>query len=201
MTVEQANQVLETLTCNQHRLFFSLARFGGLRMPSETHNLRWSHLDFDEKTLSILPVKANVKRRTMPLWPEIYDLAWEEFKCWQDSDRSDDYVIHRHRTINRDGNSVISTKIVQHMKTVYTKIGLQWFHKPMQNLRTSCENDLRRILPEGQLTEFMGHTVKIAQDHYQKTTPEEYLDFAKISRNTNAENAMKSDPRTTQIES
>ncbi|MGY8770912.1 MAG: tyrosine-type recombinase/integrase [Pirellulales bacterium] len=194
MTVKQAEQVLDTLTCNQHRLFFALARFGGLRMPSEANNLKWPDVDFDESTISIEPVKVNVQGRTMPLWPEIYQLAWEEFTAWQDSDRTDDYVIHRHRTINRDGNSVVSTKIVQHVKSVYSKVGLESFHKPMQNLRTSCENDLKRILTESQLIEFMGHTTKIAQDHYRKATAEEYKMLAGYWRKTIVSDSLERTP-------
>lgn len=180
MSPEEAEKVLAHLTCDQHRLFFVLGRFGGLRLPSEVAELRWSHFDFSENTLQIPPAKT--KARTMPLWPEIRDYAWPEFKEWQDSDRQNDYVIHRHRTINRDRKSVISTKIVAHMKHAMKLAGLEDFQKPMQNLRTSCENDLRLIVPEGRLTEFMGHSSKVAELHYRKTTKMELASFAAVRR-------------------
>lgn len=180
MSPEEAEKVLAHLTCDQHRLFFELGRFGGLRLPSEVAELRWSHFDFSENTLQIPPAKT--KARTMPLWPEIRDYAWPEFKEWQDSDRQNDYVIHRHRTINRDRKSVISTKIVAHMKHAMKLAGLEDFQKPMQNLRTSCENDLRLIVPEGRLTEFMGHSSKVAELHYRKTTKMELASFAAVRR-------------------
>jgi len=180
MSPEEAESVFAHLTCDQHRLFFALGRFGGLRLPSEVAELRWSHFDFDAKTILIPPAKT--KARRMPLWPEIQDYAWPEFKEWQDSERTDDYVIHRHRTTNRDGKSVISTKIVAHMKQAMKLAGLESFHKPMQNLRTSCENDLRLIVPEGRLTEFMGHTSKVAELHYRKTTKQEFANFASVRR-------------------
>lgn len=180
MNPEEAESVLAHLTCDQHRLFFVLGRFGGLRLPSEVADLRWSHFDFDAKTIHVPPAKT--KARKMPLWPEILDYAWPEFKEWQDSDRTDDFVIHRHRRINRDGKSVISTKIVTHMKQAMKLAGLEDFNKPMQNLRTSCENDLRLIVPEGQLTEFMGHTTKVAEMHYRKTTKQEFANFANVRR-------------------
>ncbi|PQO46728.1 tyrosine-type recombinase/integrase [Blastopirellula marina] len=180
MSPEEAETVLAHLTYDQHRLFFVLGRFGGLRLPSEVADLRWSHFDFDSKTIQVPPAKTKV--RTMPLWPEIRDYAWPEFKEWQDSERTDDYVIHRHRTIDRDGRSVISTKIVAIMKQAMKLAGLEDFRKPMQNLRTSCENDLRLIVPEGRLTEFMGHTSKVAELHYRKTTKQEFANFANVRR-------------------
>lgn len=193
MSPDEAEKVLAHLTCDQHQLFFVLGRFGGLHLPSEVAELRLSHFDFSENTLQIPPAKT--KARTMPLWPEIRDYAWPELKAYQDSNREDDYVIHRHRTINRDGKSVISTKIVAHMKQAMTLAGLKDFQKPMQNLRTSCENDLRLIVPEGRLTEFMGHSSKMAELHYRKTTQKELTDFASVRRMASEECETVINPR------
>ena len=182
MTTDEATRVIEELTSNQQRLFFALGRYAGLRMPSEVAGLKWSHIVFDKSTLSIIKVKT--KARTMPLWPEVMKLAWEEFKEWQDSDRKDEFVIYQHRVPHQDGGTTISGHMVKQLKAAYERAGIKDFEKATQNLRTSCENDLRLILTEGQLTEFMGHSTKVAQLHYRKTTAQEFKKLADIKRDT-----------------
>ena len=51
------------------RVIFALARFGGLRCPSEVLNLKWTDVDWAEGRLRIDSTKTGL--RFCPLFPEL----------------------------------------------------------------------------------------------------------------------------------
>jgi integrase len=71
-----ADRVLGACPDAQWRLLFSLARFGGLRVPSEALALRWSDVNWADNRILIHSVKTehhgpDKATRTIPLFPEL----------------------------------------------------------------------------------------------------------------------------------
>lgn len=55
---EEAERLLDACEGSEERLMVGLARFGGLRMPSEIHDLRWKDFDPGARTLIIRSPKT-----------------------------------------------------------------------------------------------------------------------------------------------
>ena len=49
---EQAEAILDTCPDTERRLLFALARYGGLRVPSEALGLKWTDIDWPMGNLS-----------------------------------------------------------------------------------------------------------------------------------------------------
>ena len=81
MLIEQYNTRCD-LQCGQHacpdaewRLIVALARFGGIRIPSELVTLKWSDINWEEEKITIHSSKTEHHQgkgtRIIPLFPEI----------------------------------------------------------------------------------------------------------------------------------
>ena len=71
---------LDAVSDPQAKLLMSLARWGGLRIPSEAEHLRWSMVDWDRGRLTIYAPKTK-SERVCPLFPELaaaLDVAWRQ---------------------------------------------------------------------------------------------------------------------------
>lgn len=81
---DACQKILEACPDTRWKLIFSLARFGGLRCPSEIMALTWNDVDWAENRLTIPSPKTEhhegKEERTIPIFPElrtILDEAWE----------------------------------------------------------------------------------------------------------------------------
>ena len=65
------------------RLLVGLARYGGLRVPSEVVALRWGDIDWDKGTFTVTSSKTEHHEgkgeRMVPLFPELLPLLQEAF--------------------------------------------------------------------------------------------------------------------------
>jgi integrase len=84
ITAETYQRLLDACTSARDRLIIGLARYGGLRCPSELAGLRWSEIRYDDCQFTVYCVKterhAGKSRRIIPLFPELLPLfqaLWE----------------------------------------------------------------------------------------------------------------------------
>ena len=77
VTSEMSQAILEACPDADWRVIFSLARWGGLRCPSEVLALKWTDVDWDNKRFRIDSPKTGV--RYCPLFPEIRDALKDAF--------------------------------------------------------------------------------------------------------------------------
>ncbi|MCH9023494.1 MAG: phage integrase SAM-like domain-containing protein, partial [Planctomycetes bacterium] len=86
---DEADTILAACPDVQWRTLFALARFAGLRVPSETHILTWADVDWSCGRLSVFAPKTEryekYRRRSVPIIPKLmlvlqdaYDAANEE---------------------------------------------------------------------------------------------------------------------------
>lgn len=64
VSAEEAERVLAELPDARWRVLFALARFGGLRVPSETHALTWDNIDWERHRMSVYASKAHRAGKT-----------------------------------------------------------------------------------------------------------------------------------------
>ncbi len=76
-------KVLDACPDAEWRLIFALARYGGLRTPSETLGLRWGDIDWANNRITVHSPKtehhAGKDQRIIPLFPELLPHLQESF--------------------------------------------------------------------------------------------------------------------------
>jgi len=158
-----AEKVLAECPDNEWKLIFTLARFGGLRTPSETLLLRWADVDWERGRLLIRSPKTEHHEgkdsRWVPLFPELRPHLEAAF------DRAAvgaEFVITRYR----DGNANLRTQLLR----IIAKAGLTPWPKLFQNLRSTRETELAESFPIHVVTSWMGNSQLVATKHYLQVT-------------------------------
>jgi integrase len=144
-------------------MIFALARFGGLRIPSEALALRWDDIDWAQGRMTVtVPKLEHVEgkeTRLVPLFPELLPYLEEGFEA---ADDGAEFVIARHR----DKNSNLRT----HMFRIIKKAGLTPWPKPFQNCRSTRETELAETIPAHVVCAWIGNSEAVAKKHYLQVT-------------------------------
>jgi len=169
VTRDMAAKVLDTIPDAEWRLIFALSRFGGLRCPSETLSLRWKDIHWAEGRMLVRVPKleriAGKETRVVPIFPELrphLDAAREQ------AGPGAEFVIQRYRI----KNSNLRTQLLRFLAMA----GIKAWPKLFTNLRASMATELASQFPAHVEAEWVGHSEKIARDHYLQVTE---ADFAR----------------------
>ena len=167
LTRQDADKILDACPDAQWRLIFALARYGGLRTPSETLLLRWEDVNWDTLRMIVhSPKTAHHEGRAfcvVPIFPGLYPhllAAYEEAK------QGTQYVITRYREPGLN----LRTKLIR----ILTKAGLTPWPKLWQNLRATRQTELAKDWPGHIVCAWMGNTQAVADEHYLQVTDEDY---------------------------
>jgi integrase len=176
VTREEAAAVLEGCPDAQWRLLFALARFGGLRVPSEPLGLRWGDVDWERARMTVRSPKTareGKATRVVPLFPELRPYLEEVFDA---AEPGEEFVITRYR----ERNSNLRTQL----ERIIRKAGLEPWEKTFQNLRATRATELvSEGWPEYKVCTWLGHTEAVAKRHYWQTTDDDYRRAAGNSSN------------------
>lgn len=159
LTRQTAALVLKACPNQDARSVFVLARFAGLRIPHEPLALRWSDIDWARGRLSI-PGGTKTGARTLPLFPEVRD----ELAC---IGQDDEYIFTRARSSS-------ATTWREWLLTAIATAGLAGWPKLWVNLRASCRTDLEDRFPAHVCDAWLGHSSRVAKDHYLQVKPEHW---------------------------
>jgi integrase len=166
-------KILDACPDPQWRLIVALARYGGLRTPSETLRLRWIDVDWDRGRVTIHSPKtehhAGHESRQIPLFPELREPLMEVFEQAEPGGES---VITRYRL----GNMNLRTQFGR----ILRKAGLQPWPRLFQNLRSSRQTELCEQWPEHVVCAWMGNTRPVAREHYLQVRDD---DFTRAAQN------------------
>jgi integrase len=171
VTREMADKVLAACPDCQWRLLFVLARFGGLRCPSETLNLKWTDVDWERSRIRIHAPKQEHQEdggeRWIPLFPELVPHLKEAFHHKTD----DIYVIDRYR----DDSVNLRTEL----KRIICRAGLAPWERPWHNLRATRQTELAGEFPLHVVCSWIGNKQAVAAEHYLQVTDADFERGAK----------------------
>lgn len=139
------------------RAFLALARYGGLRCPSEPLILKWEDVSFAERCLTIDSPKTGV--RVCPIFPELLPFI-EELAIQARSMRLSptDFVFQ-----NRRGSEAVwRSGLLRLLK----KCGIAHWPKLFQNLRATRETELLAQYPAKDVVSWIGNSQAVAMKHY-----------------------------------
>jgi len=93
--------VLEHAPDAEWKLLIALARYGGLRNPSETLRLRWQDINWAEKRILVTckKTKRHKPYRTIPLFPELEPYL---AKAFEEASEGAEYCIERYRSQDKN---------------------------------------------------------------------------------------------------
>lgn len=172
VTNEMAQAVLAACTKTHWRLLFALARWGGLRTPSEPIRLRWSDIDWEGGRITVTSVKTEAHeggdQREIPLFPQLRQVL-EEARAVTPTDA--EFVITKRSSAKNWRTS---------MKRMIVRAGLEPWPKVFQNCRASRETELLETFPLHVVAAWMGHSPKIALLHYARVTDDHFDRAAQI---------------------
>lgn len=164
---EDAEKVLEACPNADWRILFALARYGGLRSPSETLTLQWCDVDWDNERILVRSPKTEhhegKESRLIPMFPELKPHLEAAF---DDAPVGAKFVVQRYR--DQDAN------LRTHLQRIIQKAGVKPWPKLWQNLRATRETELVKDFPIHVACEWIGNSVAVASKHYLQVTEDHY---------------------------
>jgi integrase len=147
------------------RAIFSLARWGGVRIPSEIRSLEWQHIDWDTGRMRIFSSKTEADEtagwREVPLFPAVAEALRE----WHLEAEPGDRVFP---DLGRSTN--LRTQLLKILK----KAGVEAWPKPFNNLRATRASELAAEFPGHVAARWLGHSPKTADVYYRQTSPADW---------------------------
>ena len=166
VTREQAKAVLDECPDNERKLLFALARFGGMRTPSEPSCLKWSDIDWDKKTIVVTAPKTERYgdgRRVMPLFPELLPYLQQ---AREDAEKDAVYVLPK---LRRKGYNPAT-----HMKRIVERACKTSWPKVFQNCRSTRQTELSQRFPSHVVASWLGNSTRIAEQFYLQVTEDHF---------------------------
>ena len=159
-------KILDSCPNVEWRLIVALARYGGVRNPSETLGIRRHDIDWENERFTVTSPKTKKQGkpwRVVPLFPELRQIMAEAFEQAPDGA---EYLITRYR--NPKAN--LRTPFLRILK----KAGIAPWPRLFQNLRASRETELANQFPLHVVTDWLGNTPAVANKHYLQTIEEHF---------------------------
>lgn len=168
---QDAEKLLEACPNIEWKLIFALARFGGLRTPSETLLLRWEDINWSENKMLVRSPKTEHhpggESRLVPIFPELRPLLMQAFEA---AEPGTEFVIAKHRKTGLN--------LRTHMLRIINKAGVQPWPKLSQNLRSTRQTELAEHWPEHVVCDWLGNSRIIAREHYLQVTEDHFRQAA-----------------------
>ncbi|MDG2385087.1 MAG: site-specific integrase [Pirellulaceae bacterium] len=176
VTPVEIDHVLKACPDHYWRTIVALARYGGLRTPSETLSVRWQDVDWGNGRIIVQSPKtehhAGKAHRTIPLFAELRPYLIEAFDFAPDGA---EYVVDarfRQAAMGKAGwkNANLRTTF----QKIVRRAGLDPWPRLFHNLRASRETELVERYPVQVVTDWLGNTPSVAIRHYLMTTNEHF---------------------------
>lgn len=158
--------VIDACPDAEWRLIVALARYGGLRVPSEVQALERTHIDWAKGRFKVPSPKTKRQKkgmRTVPIFPELEPFFLEANETAADGSV---YMITRHRGKNAN----LRTQLLR----IIAKAGQEPWPRLFHNLRASRQTELENQFPGHVVCEWLGNSQKIADKHYHMVIEEHF---------------------------
>jgi len=160
VTREAIELVLGACPDLEWRLVVGMARYAGLRCPSELVEMTWADIDWDRGILTVSATKTehhggNHAVRHVPICPRLRSLLDEAFHRAADGQR---------RVAPRVKGDKINLRTT--FQRIIERAGLKPWPRLFQNLRSSCETEWCEQYPIASVTRWLGNSPTVALKHY-----------------------------------
>jgi integrase len=168
---EDARKLIDAAPSSDWRCIIALARFGGLRCPSEVLGVRWGDVDWANNRLRVRSPKTErhlgKAERVIPLFPELREVLIDAFDL---APEGTEFVVNQYRDA--------SVNLQTQMNRIIERVGMVAWPRLFNALRASRATELAAQYPAAVCTAWMGHTQAVAEAHFHMVRDE---DFAKAA--------------------
>ena len=180
LTAGDAARVLDACPDARWRLIFALARWGGVRVPSELTPLTWGDVDWERGRLTVTSPKTahheGKGSRTIPLFPELRPHLEAAFDLAEPG------------TVAVLPGVGSATNLRTGMLKIVKRAGLKPWPKLFHNLRATRQTELAAEHPIHVVCDWIGNTAAVAAEHYLTTTDADFDRAAGINAAATPEN-------------
>jgi len=180
ITRETIARVINAAPNPEWRAIIGLARYAGLRTPSETLALKWTSIDWQRDRLTVFSPKLEHLPsggfRTLPMVPKLRAILAGAFDA---AEEGSIFVINRYR----NGTQNLRTQFLR----IIRNAGIEPWGKLFHNLRSSLETEWTQDIPLHVVAEWLGNTPKVATAHYLQVRD---CDFERVLK-SGAENGAR----------
>lgn len=164
VTPEEITRIIDACPNAEWKLLFGLARYAGLRIPSESHLLTWADVDCERGRLTVRSPKterhAGHEQRLVPITPNLMKLLLDRFaECGE----GEPHLV----TIRGQG------RIMKTVRAVCARAGVDLWSRLWQTLRQSCEKEWAMTFPQYAVSKWIGHSITVSGRHYANDVPDE----------------------------
>ncbi|RLS30095.1 MAG: site-specific integrase [Planctomycetota bacterium] len=160
-------EVLAACPDNDWRLAVVLARYAGLRIPSELEKLTWSDIDWAGQRFTVRVKKKEHldghETRVVPIFPEIEPYLRQAF---DDAPPGTIHVLPRR--FHNEGY------VYAGVLRAVERAGVKAWPKLLVNMRASRETELMQAHPAHVVHAWLGNSAEVAADHYLMLTDSDF---------------------------
>lgn len=164
VTPDEIERVIDACPDAHWRLLFGLARYAGLRIPSESHLLTWADVDFEHGRLTVHSPKTEHheghEQRIVPITPKLMKLLQDRF---DEAEDGEEHLV----TITGKG------AVIRRVRQIWKQAGVEPWKRLWQTLRQSCEKEWAMSFPQYAVSKWIGHSITISGRHYANDVPDE----------------------------
>jgi len=158
------------------RLIVTLARYGGLRCPSEVLSLKWDGVNWQTGRMVVHSPKTEHHgkgSRVVPIFPEVLPALQE---AWESAPPGAIYVVDadHYRKAAQGPQGWRNSNLRTQLHRILKRAGVPPWPKTFGNMRISRETELAATHPIHVVAAWMGNTPKIATKHYLKVTDSDF---------------------------
>jgi integrase len=163
VTPDEINRIVDACPNAEWKLLFGLARYAGLRIPSESHGITPADVDWDRARLTVRSPKteghAGHEQRIVPIVPELMELLQARFDELADGEQ--------HLVSIRGKGAVL-----RQVRAICKRAGVEPWKRLWQTLRGSCEKEWAMTLPQYAVSKWIGHSITVSGKHYANDVPD-----------------------------
>lgn len=168
VSAEDIAKVLDACPDHEWRLMVALARYGGLRCPSEVLALTWADVQWDRGVFIVRSSKTEHHDgegvRIVPIFSELRPYLQDAF---DHAAEGSEHCIMRYRAP--------SVNLRTQLQRIVIRAGVKPWPKAWQNLRATRATELCDRFPGHVAAGWLGHSEKVADEFYRTTTDLHYL--------------------------
>ena len=167
VTADEATKVLEACPNLEWRLLIALARYAGLRVPSESHLLTWADIAWDRSRMTVRSPKTEHhpghEQRIVPITPKLMPILQDAF---DEAEPGQPCLL----TMKAGG------QLNRKLNRIVLKAGVSPWPRVFQTLRSSCEKEWAMDFPQYAVSKWIGHSIEVSGKHYANDVPDELFD-------------------------